>query len=79
MTSKNIFLSEEGLRRLIKDSNANSLNESSEHIGRDILWTISKKVELPVVMDEKGEASKQTLTLIGNPLYLKPAKYYLHY
>jgi hypothetical protein len=65
MTSKNIFLSEEGLRRLIKESNANSLNESSSEFGRDILWTISKKVELPVVLDENGEASNQPLTLIG--------------
>ena len=72
MTSKNVHLSEEGLRSLIKGSNRNSLNESSPEFGRDILWTISKKVELPIVLDEKGEASLQPLTLIGILTYLKP-------
>jgi hypothetical protein len=67
MTSKNVYLSEEGLRRLIQSSNSKSLKETSPEFGRDILWTISKTVELPVVLDEKGEGSLQPLTLIGIP------------
>jgi len=72
MTSKNVYLSEEGLRRLIQSSNSKSLNETSPEFGRDILWTISKTVELPVVLDEKGEGSLQPLTLIGIPFAYLP-------
>lgn len=68
MESKNVFLSEEGLRNLIKRNDAETLNEDSPEFGQDILWTVSKKVELPIVLNEKGEGSLQPLTLIGSEL-----------
>jgi hypothetical protein len=69
MTSKNIFLSEEGLRTLIKNSGPKSLLENTSGFGENILWTIKKNVELPIILDDKGFASIKPFTLIGKDLY----------
>ena len=65
MTSKNIFLSEEGLRTLLKNSSASSLDEKSNTFGEDLLWSVNKKIELPIVLNDKGPASTPPITMIG--------------
>ena len=65
MTSKNVFLSEEGLRSMLNSGGPDGLRENNPDFGKNILWSVDKKIELPVVMDPKGFGSIPALTLIG--------------